>query len=41
MATILFIVPLTLLIAGSLTAYIVYWLCDRGFRRAQSISSRD
>ena len=41
MATILFIVPLTLLIAGSLTAYIVYWLCDRAFRRAQSISNRD
>lgn len=40
MVGISFFAPVSLLITGSLTAYIVYRLCDRAFRRVQSISGR-
>ena len=41
MATILLIVPFSLIITGSLTAYLVYRFCDGAFRRVHSISERD
>jgi uncharacterized membrane protein YesL len=39
-AIISFVAPLSLLITGSLTAYIVYRLCDRAFQKVDSISGR-
>jgi uncharacterized membrane protein YesL len=41
MVGISFFAPVSLLVTGSLTAYIVYWLCDRAFRKVVSISGRD
>ena len=40
MAGIAVFAPLSLLITGSLTAYVVYRLCDRAFRRVESRSGR-
>jgi uncharacterized membrane protein YesL len=30
--------PFTLLITGSITACVVYWLCDRAFRRVEAVT---
>ena len=38
MAGLTAIVPLLIIITGSITAYVVYWLCDREFRKINAAS---